>query len=114
MNFNIDMPPIQSESPIALTDTGISLAEGATVSLRNRSIADSCHLIGQAVSLPTARIGQEKVTVIPNVLISRDFFLGMGQSCRRLFSEYKRKKQKERYIPKRDVHSSSLSSKLHQ
>ncbi|GFY21914.1 hypothetical protein TNCV_3295581 [Trichonephila clavipes] len=51
-------PPIQSESPIALTDTGNSLADGATVPLRDRSITDSCHLIGQAVSRPTALIGQ--------------------------------------------------------
>ncbi|GFV52912.1 hypothetical protein TNCV_2875801 [Trichonephila clavipes] len=75
-NFDTATPPIQSESLIYLTDTGESLTDGATVPLRDRSIADSCHLIGQAVSLPTARIGQEKVMIIPNVLIVTNIFIG--------------------------------------
>ncbi|GFW63088.1 hypothetical protein TNCV_4454361 [Trichonephila clavipes] len=57
--------PIRTEHEMKLTKDGhaareeelrTTLADGATVPLRDRSIADSCHLIGQAVSLPTTRI----------------------------------------------------------
>ncbi|GFS70811.1 hypothetical protein TNCV_1232101 [Trichonephila clavipes] len=74
-NLDIATPPTQSENPIALTDTGKSLADGATVLLRDRSITDSCHVIGEAESFPTARIGQGKVMIITNALILK----GVGQ-----------------------------------
>ncbi|GFW68455.1 hypothetical protein TNCV_3299971 [Trichonephila clavipes] len=57
-------------APLPLRTLGISLAGGATVPLRDRSITDSCHLIDQAVSLPLAKL---KVTIITNTLILRNW-----------------------------------------
>ncbi|GFX79770.1 hypothetical protein TNCV_4980821 [Trichonephila clavipes] len=47
-------------APLPLWTLGISLVDGATVPLRDRNIKDSCHLIGQAVSLP---LSEEKTTL---------------------------------------------------
>ncbi|PRD23048.1 UNVERIFIED_CONTAM: hypothetical protein NCL1_47460 [Trichonephila clavipes] len=55
----------------SLRTLGISLADGATVSLRDRSLEDSCHLTGQAASLPLA---EEKATTLTFALIETLYY----------------------------------------